>query len=167
MLELGKLSHLRVLVACLGEQSDPPWWRSGFTGDAGLDFARYNFVRSHASAAVSGAVVAARHVHDERIGRTGVRHLFRLDAGLERAVHREILEADQDELRVLIADPFAVADALRAFATQTVVAPEGPVQIGRLGEEEHEEAVVDLAAHYLSGFTTGRIVLPYFASVRK
>ena len=160
---LSPLAQLRVLVAHLGEMSRPAWWNSEFTTPAGLDFSRYNFTRSHVSAAVAGATVAARSMHDERIGRKGTRHLFRLDAGLERAIHREILEADQDELAGMIESADVALANLRSLAQQTVDAPDGPVQVGRLGEEERARAVVDLAAHYLSGFESGRVVLPYFA----
>jgi hypothetical protein len=160
---LTPLAQLRVIIAHLGEASRPAWWNSGFTTPAGLDFSRYNFTRSYVSGAVAGATVVARTMHDERIGRKGTRHLFRFDAGLERAVHREILEADQIELAALIENVEVALEHLRRLAQQTVVAPDGPVQIGRLGQEERERAVVDIAAHYLSGFESGRIVLPYLA----
>ena len=163
MANLSKLALLRVIVAYLGEHAVPPWWASTFTHESGLDFSRYNFVRSHVSAAVAGAVVVARGVHDHRIGRRGIRHLFRFDAGLERAIHRQILEAERDQLAALIGNQNLALDQLGTLATQTVQAPEGPVQVGHLGEEEGEPALVDLAAHYLDGFENGKLVLPYFA----
>ena len=163
MPKLSPLSALRVLVSHLGEVSSPKWWDSVFTTNAGLDFSKYTFTRSHVSAAIASAGVEARRVHDERIGRKGTRHLFRFDGGLERAIHREILEADQQYLNELIRSPETALDNLRALAEQTVDAPDGPVQIGRFGDEEQERAAVDLAAHYLSGFETGRLVFPYFA----
>ena len=166
MPRLTSLSRLRILVAHLGEVSQPQWWASAFTTEAGLDFSKYNFTRSHVSAAIAGATLAARAVHDDRIGRQSTRHLFRFDGGLERAVHRKILEADQDELAKLISSPDIAMEELRNLAKQTVEAPEGPVQVGRLGEEERERAVVDLAAHYLNGFESGRLVFPYFASAK-
>ena len=121
--KLSPLAQLRVLVAHLGETGSPPWWNTEFTTPAGLDFSQYNFTRSHVSAAVSGATVAARAMHDERIGRKGTRHLFRFDAGLERAVHREILEADQSELEKLVESAEMAMDNLRRLALQTVDAP--------------------------------------------
>ncbi|MFW5776645.1 MAG: BrxE family protein [Spirochaetota bacterium] len=162
--QLGSVARLRVLVAHLGESSQPPWWQTSFTTEAGLDFSTYNFTRSHVSAAIAGATLAARKVHDDRIGRKGTRHLFRFDGGLERAVHREILEADQQQLAALIASRDAAIAELERIATQTVDAPEGPIQIGKLGEEESESGAVELAAHYLSAFTSGRQVFPYFAN---
>jgi hypothetical protein len=164
--ELGSLARLRVLLAYLGEASDPPWWSTSFTTAAGLDFSTYNFTRSPVSASIAGSVVAARKVHDDRIGRKGTRHLFRFDGGLERAVHREVLEADQEELAGLISSRETAMEGLERLATQTVDAPEGPIQVGRLGDEESESGVVELAAHYLSAFTSGRQVYPYFADRR-
>lgn len=166
MTELSPLSGLRVVVAHLGEVQNPRWWASSFTTETGIDFASYNFTKSHVSAAVAGATVAARRVHDVRIGRKGTRHLFRLEGGLERAIHREILEADQSELHALVETPNGALDHLRRLATQTVEAPEGPVQIGRFGDEEKSQAIADLAAHYLSGFERGLVVLPYFSGAK-
>ena len=162
--DIGALARLRVLVVYLGEVTDPSWWSTSFTTETGLDFATYNFTRSHVSAAIAGATFAARRVHDARIGRKGTRHLFRFDGGLERAVHREILEADQQQLADLIANRETAVAELERIATQTVVAPEGPIQIGRLGQEESESGAVELAAHYLSAVTLGRQVYPYFAN---
>ena len=158
------LSQLRVIVAHLGETSKSPWWTTNFTTEAGLDFSTYNFSHSHVSAAIAGATFAARKIHDDRIGRKDTRHLFRLDGGLERAMHREILEANQTDLVALIENWDVAIAALGRLATQTVDAPEGPTQIGRLGEEESESGAVELAAHYLSAFTSDRQVFPYFAN---
>lgn len=160
---MPNLARLRVVVANLGEASLPPWWQTQFTTPVGLDFSTYNFVHSHVSAAINGAAVAARSIHDERIGRKGTRHLFRFDGGLERAVHRHILEADQGELEAMIRDRDSAMTVLAGLCRQRVDAPEGPVQIGILGKEEEDEAVAELAAHYLSGFESGRPVFPYFA----
>ena len=164
--EVSPLAQLRVLVAYLGETVNPVWWGSQFTTEAGLDFSKINFPRCHVSAAVAGVTVVARRIHDDRIGRKGTRHLFRFAGGLERAIHREILEADQDALGRLIESKEEAMNALSGLAQQTVDAPEGPVQVGRLGDEERETAISDLAAHYLNGFNTGRRVFPYFAGER-
>ena len=45
---------------------------------------------------------SSRAVHDHRIGRRGIRHLVRFDAGLEGAIHRRILETEHDQLAALI-----------------------------------------------------------------
>ncbi len=160
---LSPLTQLRIAVAYLGESGPSPWWQSQFTSPAGLEFSRFNFLGTYISAAVSGSTLAARRVHDDRIGRKGTRHLFRFDAGMERAVHREILEADQQTLAGFIESRKSALEWLQSLAGQTVDAPEGPVQVGWLGEEEQERAIADLAAHYLCGFQKGYIVLPYFA----
>lgn len=165
-MELSPLAQLRITVAYLGESGPSPWWPSQFTTPAGLEFSRFNFAGTYVSAAISGATLAARMVHDDRIGRKGTRHLFRFDAGLERAVHREILEANQEVLAGLIESRQSALERLQALAEQTVDAPEGPVQVGWLGEEEKDRAVADLAAQYLCGFRKGYLVLPYFAARR-
>lgn len=165
-MKISSLAQLRIIVAYLGESSTPPYWLSQFLFPTGIEFSRFSFSSTPVSAAISGATLAARTIHDERIGKKGTRHLFRFDAGLERAVHREILEANQDQLDALINSRESALAKLRALAGQTVDAPEGPVQVGWFGEEEKEGAVLDLAAHYLCGFQKSRMILPYFAQKR-
>jgi len=160
----SKLVELRIIIAYLGENSQPAWWSSQFTTPAGLEFSRFNFAETYVSASVSGVTQVARTIHDDRIGRKGTRHLFRFDAGLEREVHREILEADQKVLAELIESREVALGRLQELAGQTVDAPEGPIQVGWLGEEEKERAVTDMAAQYLCGFRKGCLVLPYFAA---
>jgi hypothetical protein len=163
---LNPLTQLRIAVAYLGESGPSPWWQSQFTSLAGLEFSQFNFSSTHVSAAIAGATLAARRIHDDRIGRKGTRHLFRFDPGLERAVHREILEADQQALARSIESRESALELLQTLAVQTVDAPEGPVQVGLLGEEDTDRAVVDLAAHYLCGFLKEYQVLPYFTARR-
>lgn len=164
---LSALAYLRVLVAYLGESAPQPWWHTQFLTEAGLDFFRGVFPKSSASAAVNGAVRAAQEVHDERIGRIGVRHLFRFDGGLERDLHREILHAPAEQIIALVTDRETALATLKKLVVQTVTAAPGPVQIGRLGQETAPDAVADLAAHYYDGFTNDRLIYPYFAEVRR
>jgi hypothetical protein len=164
---ISPLASLRILVACLGESASPSWWPTQFLTEAGLDFFRSVFPRTSASAAVNGAVRAAQEVHDERIGRIGVRHLFRFDGGLERDLHREILHAPPEQILSLVTDRDTALTALKRLVLQTVTAAPGPVQIGRLGQETSPDAVADMAAHYYDAFTGNRLVYPYFAEVRR
>lgn len=164
---LSQLAQLRILVACLGESGDAPWWPTQFTTAAGLEFLQGVFPKSWASAAIGGTVSAAREVHDERIGRSGTHHLFRFEGGLERDIHREILLADQDAIAGFISEREKALAALRGLARQTVAASPGPVQVGRLGRERCPDAVSDMAAHYLDAFSQGEPVYPYFGEVRR
>jgi hypothetical protein len=164
---ISPLASLRIVVAYLGESSSPPWWPTQFLTEAGLDFFRGVFPKTSAAAAVNGTVRAAQEVHDERIGRIGVRHLFRFDGGLERDLHREILHADPEQIMALMPDWETALAALKGLVVQTVNAAPGPVQIGRFGQETAPDAVTDLAAHYYDAFTNNRLVYPYFAEVRR
>lgn len=167
MREISPLAQLRIIVAYLGESSPKPWWPTEFLTEAGLDFFRGVFPKTAVSAAVNGAVRGAQEVHDERIGRIGVRHLFRFDGGLERDLHREILHAPPEGVVALVSDREAALAALKKLVVQTVSAAPGPVQIGRFGQETAPDAVTDLAAHYYDAFTNHRLVYPYFAEVRR
>lgn len=167
MKELSALAQLRIITAYLGESAPQPWWPTQFLTEAGLDFFRGVFPKTSASAAVNGAGRAAQEVHDERIGRIGVRHLFRFDGGLERDLHREILHAPPEQIVVLVSDQETALTALKKLVVQTVSAAPGPVQIGRFGQETAPDAVADLAAHYYDAFTNERLIYPYFAEARR
>ena len=164
---LSELAKLRILVAHLGEHTNPPWWSTQFTTHAGLTFSRQNFPRTWASAAISGAVHAAQAVHDERIGKQGTRHLFRFAGGLEREIHSEILHGDQEEVAGLVTDSETALQNLRGLVRQTVSAAPGPVQVGKLGAEDDPDIVGDIAAHYLDAFERGEQVFPYLAGGTK
>lgn len=164
---ISPLSSLRIVIAYIGETTSPPWWSTQFLSEAGVDFFRGVFPRTSLAAAVHGAVRAAQEVHDERIGRVGVRHLFRFDGGLERDLHREILHAPREDIEPLVTNPQTALAALKNMVGQTVSVAPGPVQIGRIGEETDQTAVADMAAHYYDAFLTGKIVYPYFAEVRR
>lgn len=165
--ERQPLLTLRIIVVYLGESAPEPWWPTQFITEAGLDFFRGILPKTSVAAAVNGAVRAAQEVHDERIGRVAVRHLFRFDGGLERDLHRQILHAPEDRIRALVGDRHTALSALRNLVSQTVAAAPGPVQIGRLGQETAPDAVADLAAHYYDAFTNERLVYPYFAEARR
>lgn len=167
MFNLSRLSVLRTLIAYLGEAAPQPWWPTQFLTEAGLDFFRGVFPKTSVSAAVNGAVRSAQEVHDERIGRIGVRHLFRFDGGLERDLHREILHAPPEQIVALVTDRETALATLKNLVVQTVSAAPGPVQIGRFGQETAPDAVADLAAHYYDAFTNDRLIYPYFAEVRR
>ncbi len=155
-------ARLRTLVAYLGEKAQLRWWDTGYLGETGRAFLSINFPRSTLAAGVSAAGSAAKRLHDERIGRSRVFHLFRLPFEIETQVQEAILRADQGTLWALIPSREAALSVLGSLAGATLVAPEGPVCVG---EERHiltPDGVGESARHYLSAFSRGVVCLPYF-----
>jgi hypothetical protein len=75
---------LRILVGFLGEKDQFNWWDCSFLNATGRKFVAIDYPRSSLAAAANAATEAARRVHDARIGKGGVFHLFRLPHAMEQ-----------------------------------------------------------------------------------
>lgn len=148
---------LRVAVAYLGEKSQAGWWDSEFLSITGAQYLRLIYPKTSAHAAVTAATEAARRIHDERIGRGRVAHLFRLPGESNGGV------LALDELSKLCV-PDAAKAVLAELAGQTrVPASVGPIQIGSLDDAKSDNAIKRLAGVYRTAFEAGTPVFPYFA----
>lgn len=155
--------NLRYCVAFLGECDYSAWWDSGFLSPTGLRYAEINFPRSALSAAGVSASEAARRLHDDRIGRGGVFHLFRLPPAIEEAVHHTMLRGDPMPIKGMIADRQSALDALKEIAGgKKMNEVEGPVQVGNVSDLLTAEAASAMAGYYWNGFLHQRKVFPYF-----
>jgi len=81
-------------------------------------------------AGLTSVTAAARRLHDSRIGKGGVFHLFRFAISIEETIHRRLLEIDGDSIANVLKDKEAAMKKLKKMFDSTVDAPEGPVQIG-------------------------------------
>jgi hypothetical protein len=161
-----RYASLRIAVAILGQSEAAGWWTSSFLTPGGISIARYNFPRAADYAALNSTTVAAKRLHDERIGKRRCVHLFRLPLGEEALIQRAILE---DDCALLKSRPTTRAEAMKVLEAESgglisVVA--GPVQIGSITNAFSEAGIVELAKHYLAAFTQGIQCLPYFANVK-
>jgi hypothetical protein len=158
------LVRLRFAVCLLGQKSGASWWGCDFLSDAGLVTLEYNFSRSPFGAGFEATCMAAKRLHDNRIGKTGVTHLFRLDPGLEvllKQLKGSGLAGIHDSLG---ADQRALMKELARLGGMEIDSPEGPVQVGTIAEAGTERGIAQLARHYHAGFRLGLQVFPYFAS---
>src|SRR5438067_6872386 len=80
---IQQLISLRLFVGFLGETRQGGWWDCGFLDATGTRFLQTTFPRTFPYAALRSTAEAARLVHDSRIGRVGVFHLFRLPVDIE------------------------------------------------------------------------------------
>jgi hypothetical protein len=153
---------LRLLVAYLGEKHAAGWWQTSCLDETGRQYLEMNFPRSALAAGVHAAGAAAQRLHDERIGRSRVFHLFRLPYRFEDRIHEHLLSTDQAALWALIRERETAMTELRKLVDTTLDAPEGPVQVGLESDIDSDRGVREVAKHYLSGVEKGRLCLPYF-----
>lgn len=155
---------LRLTVGFLGQKTNHRWWDSDFLSPAGLESLAYNFPRAPLVAGFTATCLAAKRLHDERIGRTGVTHLFRLDPETEVLLHRQATRDGGQFLRSFQVDQTSLMAELARLAGEEIDCPEGPVQIGLSDHASTRKGVAQMAAHYHAGFRQGCRILPYFAS---
>ncbi len=159
-----QIARLRLLVCLLGQRGANAWWDTSFLTESGLETLEYNFPRAPKAAAFTATVLAAKTLHDERIGRTGVTHLFRLEPEIEMLVHRTAVDEKAGPLSSLLEKtPPTLLGDLEEMAGGAIDCPEGPVQVGMPEDVHSKKGLSRLAAHYHAGFCLGLRVFPYFA----
>lgn len=156
------LARLRVLVAYLGEKDQFSWWPTSFLSPTGRRFLAFNFPRTTLSAGVRAASHAAMRLHDERIGRQGAFHLFRLPHALEREVHARLAGRGADAFASLLDDRDAALDGLGGLAEEEVKEAVGPVRVSSVARLLHRPSVRKAAAVYHRAFTDGAPSFPYY-----
>jgi hypothetical protein len=158
------LLTLRLAVGYLGQRTNHHWWDCDFLNPSGLESLAYNFPRAPKVAGFTATCLAVKRLHDERIGRTDVTHLFRLPPELEILLHRETGKDNGHFLRSCPLDKDWLMSEIQRLAEHEIDSPEGPVQVGLTEHAATRKSVAQLAAHYLAGFRQRRPILPYFAS---
>jgi hypothetical protein len=161
---INQLVQLRFSVAVLGQRGQARWWDCEFLGPAGLESLDYNFPRAPLAAGFTATCLAAKRLHDERIGHTGVTHLFRLDPDVEILVQRAASHESGKILRDLALDRESQMAELTRLAGAEIDSPEGPVQIGLLPDASTQRGIMEMARHYQAGFRLGLRIFPYFAA---
>jgi hypothetical protein len=161
------LSSLRLAVGYLGEQQ-PRWWASNFFGPESDAFLSPVFPRTMALARYHGVVLAAAKVHDEHTGVGRLYHLFRLPEDLEHALHVTLQDRRfAESVSVTVKDRDGALRLLQEAAADGEVSPgEGPVRLGDTACLRDLEVWKRAAACYLSAFSQGVRVYPYFSDLR-
>ena len=162
LLPVEDLITLRVLVGFLGEKPQYGWWETNFLSDIGLKYLRIVFPRSAFSAGMTSVAEAAKRLHDNRIGRGGVYHLFRLPEFIEQKIHRRLLELDPAPLLPWVESRDRALDKLNTLADGSFGDAEGPVQLGRARDLWQLSSLKVLARSYNHAFISGKQIFPYF-----
>ncbi len=160
---IEKITKIRTLVAFLGEKERYNWWDTSFLDEAGLKYLKLNFPRTAFLAGVTSVTEAAKKLHDERIGKGMVYHLFRLPFNIEERIHAILRDMKDEKAKQLIEAKEDSLEILKEFIESTVDAPEGPVQIGTTPKIISEFSVRELASHYLNAFQENKKTFPYFS----
>lgn len=157
------LLELRVAVAFLGEKGQNGWWQTQFLQPTGQRFLEFIYPRSVFAACVNAASEAAKNFHDDRIGKGGVIHLFRLPPSLELRLHEHLLK-DAATLRQLIGNANtakALLERYRTKADQGSARPAGPVLVGGMSMIFSGKATSKFGEAYLRSIGSPNPVLPY------
>ncbi|HNW36231.1 MAG TPA: BrxE family protein [Candidatus Ozemobacteraceae bacterium] len=161
---LRALLNLRAAVGFLGEQHQAGWWDTTFLSATGRQFLAVTFPRTPIAAGITSVTEAARRLHDERIGKAGVFHLFRLPLPIEEQMHRLLLDEVAPQTADIIASRETALERLKKLGPGGLRAPDGPVQIGTVRTVLTGFAVEELARHYHDAFHRGTQTFPYFAA---
>lgn len=159
-----KMITLRLLVGFLGERRQANWWDCSFLDPTGRRFLETTFPRTALRAALRSTSEAARIVHDARIGRIGVFHLFRFPIDQEDTVEAHTAELTSSGAAGYLDSHGAALAELARLAESRITAPQGPVQVGVEKKILTPASVSGLAAHYLSAFSAGIHCFPYFTA---
>jgi hypothetical protein len=158
-----KLIKLRLLVGFLGEKRQANWLDCSFLDATGRRFLETTFPRTAFSAALRSTTEAARLLHDSRIGRVGVFHLFRLPVDTEDALESQIADLPNEDALSWISSRETALEELGRMDEAHVTAPQGPIQVGVEKKILVPSSISELAAHYHSAFAGNFQCFPYFA----
>lgn len=153
---------LRTIVGFLGEKQQFGWWDTNFLSGTGLKYLEITFPRSVFSAAVTSVTGAAKRVHDSRIGKGHVYHLFRLPLPLEQQIHAHLQSYKPDKILSDIADRDSALNILKSMVNGDSKQAEGPTQAGTENDLYKPLSIKQMAKHYINAFEDSKEVYPYF-----
>lgn len=153
---------LRTIVGFLGEKHQFGWWDTNFLSGTGLKYLEITFPRSVFSAAITSVTEAAKRVHDNRIGKGHVYHLFRLPLPLEQQIHAHLQSYKSDKIISDIADRDSALKILKSMVNGDSKQAEGPAQVGTENDLYKPLSIKQMAKLYINAFENSKEVYPYF-----
>jgi hypothetical protein len=162
-----RFAQVRLSVAVLGQADAAAWWGSSFLTANGIAYAQFNFPRAPFYAAVNATTMAAKRLHDDRIGRRRCVHLFRLALGDERLVQQSLRADEGEGLRAISLRREDALQVLEREGGEIIAVEPGPVQVGNVADAFTEAGLQELAKHYLAAFRQDIQCLPYFANPKR
>lgn len=153
---------LRALVGFLGEKSQFGWWDTNFMSGIGLKYLQIIFPRTLFSAGVLSVGEAARRLHDSRIGKAKVYHLFRLPELAEMRIHKRLVEFEAFAVLPFLQSKDIALKELQTIADGSGANSDGPVHIGKIEDCLRLSDLKIMAGSYAQAFAHGKKVFPYF-----
>jgi len=163
LLPIEDLINIRTIVGFLGEKPQFGWWDTNFLSETGLKYLNITFPRTAFSAGVNSVAEAARKLHDSRIGKGRVYHLFRMPEFVEQRIHIRLQDFDPYTLLTLFKDKNTALEKLRSMTDSSLEASEGPIQIGNWKNLFQLSYLKKVAKHYSYAFGKGIQIFPYFS----
>ena len=156
-----KIIKLRILVGFLGEKKQFNWWDTQFLGKVSLKHLDIIFPRTAFSAALNSVTEAAKQIHDERIGKGNLIHLFRLPTFYEQQISIKLKQLNYDELIVLIDNKDESLNQLIETIDKKISFFDGPVNIGSSLFFISPDGLIKLTSYYFQAFTNNSKCFPY------
>ena len=103
---------LRVIVGYLGEKNQLNWWDTNLLNPTGEQFMTLTFPRSTFLSSVITVTEAAKNLHDAKVGKGKIYHLFRLPYFFEEKLFYIIKSSDNNGLKEIIMDKKAALNSL-------------------------------------------------------
>jgi hypothetical protein len=100
-------------------------------------------------------------MHDERVGKGAVAHLFRLPLAQERELAELLRNVVPGSLLQDIEDTDSALDALKTMR-RAVSPATAAVRVGPLQDVMTPDGIGQMAGYYHEAFTSGHDVFPYF-----
>jgi len=168
---VDSLIRARYLVGSLGEDAATPWWNTTVTSPVGRRMLARLFPRTVLGAGLETVSRAASIAHDQRIGRLGAYHLFRLPVAEEMAVDESLHQGAADALLHGVAD---LPDRQARLAALAVLAngeqvddAYGPIHIGPPTGLRRGKVIPRLCAAYLGAFAAERTAFPFLLDAER
>lgn len=162
------LAKLRLSVGFMGEAHQKAWWPSNFFSPNSQAFLKPVFAKTPLLAEYYGVKEAANLVHDEHIGiGKGVYHLFRLPEMIEVDLH-ELLskQTEAEDVEFITSNPEAAETFLHDNAKQYDLSDTGPVWMGDSASMNNKSSWQKAAHLYLTAFSEGKRIYPYFSGMK-
>jgi len=155
---------IRVLIGFLGEKNQFDWWDTAFLSKTGLRFLEVNFPRSIYPAGIHSLTEAAKQLHDSRIGKGRVFHLFRMPSGFEEKVFYQLKSMDFSYIEKVLEDKDVALKVLHDMTKDKISVTEGPIHIGILKNTYSQGMIDSLTQYYYNAFSSEKKVFPYFTA---
>ena len=158
---INRIIFLRTIIAYLGEKNQKNWWDTSFINKTAFTFLEINFPRTYYQAGIISAWEAAKKIHDERVGKIGTYHLFRLSPSIELMVVQTLKSYNFENIILKMTDYNSTQKLLEFDSDLTVELKEGPVNVSN--NFKSKSSLEKVAGYYLKAFQNNINVFPYFS----